>query len=150
MSTENDEKGTPIPPVKVGYERVNKIMKGRTTKQKKFIKAVAQGMGSGKAVVAAGYDTKSLRNAKIIGSQLMANEKVMTSLNAYLDELYPTLNDDAAIILRSIVDEAKQPEATMKQRLDALKMLRELRGWDVARKTTKMVVNPTDFFKPPK
>lgn len=140
------ESRLPKPQTKVS--KVNQALKGLTVKQRKFVKSVAVSGNATTAVLEAGYNTKT--NANRMAHTLLKNEGVNASLNQVLDIYYPKLTDDAALILQQIIDDAKSPESTIKDKREALKLMSELRGWNAAKKSTTMKVDAKDFFKLPK
>lgn len=122
--------------------------KGLTVRQRAFLLAVVQHGNARRAYAEAGY-AMSKHMVERRSKALMKHPKIEGTLNSILQARFPMFDQRGAHVFDELLKAAEDPATPIKTRLDIMKQLSELRGWNSAKKTTTMKVNAADFLKPP-
>jgi len=121
--------------------------KDLTAKQQRFVKSYSTGeVTATQAVLDAGYKPTNPNSANSMATTLMANPKIKSAIVAEIDREFPDLTHLAGKAIHDILVDS---DAKHGEKLNAVKLLADLKGWLAPKRHASISMNIQDKFKLP-
>ena len=118
-----------------------------TSKQKKFVKAMATGrVTQTQAVLDAGYQPKDRKVANVMGGNIMRSPKVQNALAEALKVQFPNGPQVAAEVIMGILTDM---DVRPSDKLKAIELLARVCGWQEPTKHSSVNLSISDKFRLP-